>query len=147
VSADAAVWSHIALNCRDLAATEEFYTRWFGFRRSSDFDLGDTRIVFLRCGDAYLELFGQQPLPAALPAGEADGPQQPGALRHLAFQVPDVDALLAEMGGRAKVTLGPLDFDSFIPGWRSAWLLDPDGYVVEVSQGYRDPAEQGAAPA
>ena len=31
-----------------------------------------------------------------------------------------------------------MSFDAFIPGWRTVWVLDPDGVIVEVSQGYRD---------
>ncbi|MHC5828004.1 MAG: VOC family protein, partial [Nostoc sp.] len=54
------------------------------------------------------------------------------------FQVDDVDAKLAEIGNDAKVTLGPLNFDSFIPGWRTVWVSDPDGNIVEISQGYVD---------
>jgi glyoxylase I family protein len=131
-------WSHAALNCRDLDRTEEFYTRWFGFRRANAFDLGSLRIVFLRLGDAYLELFGPDTPEENAPAATADGPGAPGAVRHLAFQTDDIDTLLADMGAAARVTLGPIDFDGFIAGWRSAWLLDPDGVVVEVSQGYRD---------
>ncbi len=49
-----------------------------------------------------------------------------------------MDAFLAGMGAAAEVTLGPLDFSEFIAGWRTVWLRDPDGVVVEVSQGYRD---------
>ncbi len=42
------------------------------------------------------------------------------------------------MGSDATVTLGPLSFDAFIPGWRSAWLADPEGNIIEISQGYAD---------
>jgi glyoxylase I family protein len=45
---------------------------------------------------------------------------------------------LAIWGDRIPVTLGPLRFDEFIPGWRSVWLTDPDGVVVEVSEGFHD---------
>ncbi|MFE9747303.1 VOC family protein [Saccharothrix saharensis] len=133
-------WSHVALNCRDLAATEEFYTRWFGFKRARFFDLGETSIVFLKSGEVYLELFGGAAVDAAGAPTlvERDGPDHVGTVRHLAFQVDDVDALLRQMGDEAQVNLGPIDFDGFIPGWRSVWLTDPDGVVVEVSQGYRD---------
>ena len=66
-----------------------------------------------------------------------DGPHYAGG-RHLAFKVNDVDAKLAEMGDAAKITLGPLDFSAFIPSWRTAWVADPDGVIVEISQGYVD---------
>jgi glyoxylase I family protein len=132
-------WSHAALNCRDLDVTEDFYTTYFGFKRAHSFDLGDLRIVFLRLGDAYLELFGgKEPAPAPDDAAGGDGPQAPGTVRHLAFQVDDVDAQLAAMGDRADPTLGPLDFSEHIHGWRSVWLRDPDGVIVEISQGYHD---------
>ena len=50
-----------------------------------------------------------------------------------------IDAAVAALraDGRA-VTLGPLDFGGFIPGWKTAWVADPEGNIVEVSQGYVD---------
>jgi len=128
-------WSHVGLNCRDLAATEKFYQELFGFRRARAVAVGDTEIVFLRRGDAYLELF-EAPDGAAADA-TADGPKTPGTVRHLAFQTDDLDAFLDRSAG-LPVTLGPLDFEDFLPGWRSIWFTDPDGVVVEVSQGFRD---------
>ena len=129
-------WAHLALNCRDQQVTEQFYERWFGFRRARAVTLPDgAQIIFVRQGDVLLELF------AAEGDGEsaaADGPRRPGTARHLAFQTDDLDGFLARMADQAHVSLGPLSFDAFIPGWRSVWLYDPDGVVVEVSQGYRD---------
>jgi glyoxylase I family protein len=52
--------------------------------------------------------------------------------------VDNVDAKLAEMGNDAKITLGPLSFDDVIQGWRTAWVADPEGNIVEISQGYVD---------
>jgi glyoxylase I family protein len=82
-----------------------------------------------------LEIF-----PVVGPAGQPDkdGPIAAGTLRHMAFQVDDVDATIAAMGADAVITLGPINFDAFIPGWRTAWLKDPNGHVVEITQGYRD---------
>lgn len=134
---------HVGLECRDLAATEGFYTRHFGFRRARYIPLGgDDAIVFLRAGDFYLELFkatADSPAPAAAGAG----PDYPG-WRHLAFKVDDIDAVLAAMGDEAHVTAGPMGFDAFIPGWRTVWVADPDGNIVEISQGYTDEAAAGA---
>jgi glyoxylase I family protein len=129
-------WSHVGLNCTDQKTTEEFYTRYFGFARARVVDLGETRIVFLRQGDVYLELFqaGTEPADPAY----HDGPAAPGRMRHLAFQTDDVDAFLATFGEAGEVTLGPLDFDDFICGWRTVWVRDPDGVIVEVSQGFED---------
>jgi glyoxylase I family protein len=86
----------------------------------------------------YLELFRtQDPVAAASPS--KDGPTSPG-VRHLAFKVDSVDAKLAEMGDAARLTLGPLSFNDFIAGWRSAWVADPEGNVIEISQGFQDDA-------
>ena len=129
-------FSHIAISCKDPLAIERYYTRYFGFKRARVIPLGSDQIVFIKCGGMYFELFraeGESPVPAA----DKDGPHYPG-WRHIAFQVDDVDAKLREMGPDARVTLGPLDFNDFIPGWRTVWLADPEGNIVEVSQGYVD---------
>lgn len=137
-------FAHVALNCRDQRATEHFYTRWFGFTRARVVPIGEGKqIVFLRNGGARLELFpsdGERPVPAE----QKDGPSYPG-VRHLAFQVDDVDAKLAEMGEAACVTLGPFSFDEVIHGWRTVWMVDPDGTIVEISQGYVDEDDPPAA--
>lgn len=128
-------WSHVGLNCRDQQRTEDFYVRWFGFRRARVVEADGVRVVFLRGGDVYLELFAANGT-AIAPAG--DGPQLPGVARHLAFQVDDLDVFLTELDDDVPVSLGPLAFDEFIAGWKTVWLTDPDGVVIEVSQGYTD---------
>ncbi len=132
----ALTFSHVAIACKDPLATERFYSKYFGFKRARVIPLGTDQIVFIKSGDTYLELFrakAQAPIP---PAGQ-DGPWYPG-WRHIAFQVDNVDAKLAEMGEDARITLGPLDFDAFIPEWRTVWVADPDGNIVEISQGFVD---------
>ncbi len=134
------IFSHIALSCKDPIATEKFYTQHFGFTRARVIPLGDDQIVFIKAnsvaGSVYLELFSAEgDSPISTPEG--DGPHYAG-IRHLAFQVDDVDVTLAQMGSAAQVTLGPLEFDAFIPGWKTAWIADPDGNIVEISQGYVD---------
>lgn len=131
------VFHHVAISCSDLAASEAFYSKHFGFKRARAIPLGgDNQIVFLKSGDAYLELFNAEGQPPAPPAA-GDGPHYVG-WRHLAFKVDDVDAKLAEMGSDAKVTLGPMSFDDFIKGWRTVWVADPDGNIIEISQGFQD---------
>lgn len=130
------LWSHVALNCRDQAKTVDFYRRYLGFEQVRSVDLGGHQIVFLRSGAVLLELFDAEGDPLFDP--KQDGPANPGVIRHLAFQTDDVDAFLAGVGDDVPVSLGPMSFDAFIPGWRTVWLLDPDGVIVEVSQGYRD---------
>ena len=129
-------FAHIALNCADMKATESFYSRFFGFARARVVDLGKDQIIFLKLGNMYLELFQAQGNSPA-PKPEKDGDTWPG-VRHIAFQVENVDATLAEIGDHAPVSFGPFSFDSFIPGWRTVWIRDPDGNIVEISQGFVD---------
>ena len=129
-------FSHVAISCKDPLAIERYYSKYFGFQRARVIPLGSDQIVFIKSGTVYLELFtaeGDSPVPAPT----NDGPHYPG-WRHIAFQVDDVDAKLQEMGADANITLGPLDFNDFIPGWRTVWVADPEGNIVEISQGYVD---------
>jgi len=64
--------------------------------------------------------------------------RESGSRLQLTIEVDDVDAKLAAMGADANITAGPMSFDAFIPGWRTAWVADPDGNIVEISQGYVD---------
>ena len=130
------VFSHVSLNCTDPIAVERFYTKHFGFSRARVIPLGQEQIVFLRSGNVHLELFSTKEKRPG-PAPGKDGPSSPG-VRHIAFKVDSVDAKLRQMGDEARLTLGPLDFDDFIPGWRTVWVADPEGNVVEISQGYED---------
>jgi glyoxylase I family protein len=127
---------HMAIACREPLVIERFYTKHFGFKRARVVSLGETQIVFIRSGDAYLELF-QAKESAPVPRVRGDGPWYP-EWRHIAFKVDNVDTKLAEMGHDAQVTLGPFDFDAFIPGWRTVWVADPEGNIVEISQGFID---------
>jgi len=133
----AMTFSHIALNCKNMSATERFYTKHFGFRRARVIPLGADQIVFLKSGAMYLELFSAAgAAPGSAP--EKDGPSYGGSFRHIAFQVDNVDQTLTAMGGDAQVSLGPLSFDDFIPGWRTVWVKDPDGNIIEISQGFTE---------
>ncbi len=139
------IFSQVALTCKDAIATEKFYTQYFGFRRARVAKLPDgNQIVFLKMADSafYLEIFQASEEQPIAPARN-DGYPFP-SVRHLAFKVSSVDEKLAEIGEAAKVTLGPLNFDDYIPGWRTAWIADPDGTIVELSEGFVD--EENPAP-
>src|SRR5690606_727301 len=129
-------FSHVAITCSDPIAVERFYTKHFGFNRARVIPLDNGQIVFLKADNVYLELFGTNE-PRPVPPPENDGYPYPG-WRHIAFKVDSVDAQLERMGADARILLGPLDFDAFIPGWRTVWVADPEGNVVEISQGYTD---------
>jgi catechol 2,3-dioxygenase-like lactoylglutathione lyase family enzyme len=128
---------HVALTCRDPIRMERWYTKHFGFRRSRLVPLGEgNQIVFLRGAGIRLELFrATADRPVDPPTG--DGNPWP-SVRNISFEVADIDAHVRAMGADAEVAFGPLDFSAWIPGWRSVWLRDPEGYLVQVTQGYVD---------
>jgi glyoxylase I family protein len=129
-------FSHIGLTCKDPAAQERFYVKYFGFRRARVIPLGDDQILFIKSGNFYIELFKAKEQ-SPLPAPKEDGYLFAG-LRHLAFEVESVDDKLAELGSSVKIMLGPADFSDFIPGWKGAWVADPEGNIIELNQGYVD---------
>ncbi len=133
------IFHHIALNCKDTLVIERYYANHFGFRRPRSFDIGlSTPLLFVKRDDVYLELYPvSEDRPVAAPP--ADGYTYPG-VRHIAFKVENVDLKVAEMGDAAVIMHGPIDYGAFIPGWRTVWLADPEGNIVEVSQGYKDQA-------
>lgn len=129
-------FAHIGLTCNDPITLEKFYTQHFGFKRIRVIPLGETQIVFTRSGGLVLEIFRaeeERPIPQA----RKDGPSYAG-WRHISFNVPNVDAKLEEMGSDAKITLGPIDFDDFIPRWRTVWIADPEGNIIEITQGFME---------
>lgn len=129
-------FAHVGLTCKDPLTIERFYTKYFGFQRVRVVPLGDDELVYTRSGNLTLEIFkAKEERPISPPS--ADGYPWAG-VRHLAFQVDDVDAKLAELGEDARISLGPLEFDAFIPGWKTVWIADPDGNIIEISQGYTD---------
>ena len=91
----------------------------------------------MRGGGTLLELFrADEPNPVGQAAG--DGYHWSGVVRNFSFEVDDVDRKIEEMGPDAVVTSGPLGFDDFVPGWRSAWLRDPAGNIIQITKGYTD---------
>lgn len=130
------LFSHVGLTCNDPLVIERFYAKYFGFKRARVIPLGDDQIIFIKSGNFYIELFKAKEQ-SPVPAPKDDGYPWAG-LRHLAFEVDNVDAKLAELGSAVKIMLGPADFSDFIPGWKGAWIADPEGNIIELNQGYVD---------
>lgn len=129
------VLHHVALNCKDIYQTEAFYENLFGFQRARVIPIDNGgEIIFLKLYHTYLELFQsnednpQHPL-------ERDGYSYQG-IRHFAFKVKNLDQFLQDI--QPDITLGPANFDDITPGWKTVWIRDPDGRIIEVSQGYQD---------
>lgn len=118
---------HIAIICSDYERSKAFYTDVLGFgivqetfraaRRSWKLDLSLN-------GAYIIELFSFPDPPERPSRPEAQG------LRHLAFEVDDVDAAVHALNAKQVVT-EPVRVDE-LTGKRFTFFTDPDGLPLEI---------------
>ena len=118
---------HIAIICSDYEVSKHFYTSILGLqvihevyreeRQSYKLDLALN-------GEYVLELFSFPAPPHRPSRPEARG------LRHLAFQVPDINAAVEELQ-RNGVTPEPVRVDEYT-GKRFTFFADPDDLPLEL---------------
>ncbi|MFW8591304.1 VOC family protein [Glaciecola sp. 2405UD65-10] len=121
---------HVALICSDYSASKHFYTNILGLsviaenyreaRRSYKCDLA------LPDG-SQLELFSFPDAPKRPSRPEAQG------LRHLAFRVDDIDAVIAYLT-QHNVECEPIRIDEYT-NKRFTFFPDPDGLPLELYEG------------
>ena len=125
---------HVAFNCGDLRAQERCYTQHFGFRRCRVFNAGTPdEFIMLRLGSTRLELFSA---PSAARAHRAN--EQPVGFKHLAFEVPDLDAAVAGLQADGIQPEKIIDCSAVVAGLRVCFFNDPDGNRLELLQGFKD---------
>jgi glyoxylase I family protein len=117
---------HIAIICSDYERSKRFYVEVLGLeiiretyrkeRKSHKLDLSLN-------GEYVIELFSFPDPPKRLSRPEATG------LRHLAFEVEDLEAVLDQMEKHA-VPFEPIRVDEFT-GKRFTFIADPDGLPIE----------------
>ncbi|HKI57465.1 MAG TPA: VOC family protein [Trueperaceae bacterium] len=131
---------HVAITVRDMDRALGFYRDLLGCEVLGQLllDDGDRKLVYLRHGHAYLELFADRPATAVaagaspVPAGGGTPPQGPPpfGFQHVAFHAADVDAVATRLvAAGVRFTLGPLDATGNV---RLAFCTDPDGNLVEI---------------
>ncbi|MCK4376201.1 MAG: VOC family protein [Candidatus Brocadiae bacterium] len=127
---------HVAVNCKDKAAQEQFYTKHFGFRRARVFNPGrPDEFVMLRLGDTCMELFQADAGP------DASGGEQEVGFKHFCFQVPDVARKVAELNADGMQTGPVIDCSDQVPGLKVCFFNDPEGNVLELMEGWQDEAD------
>ncbi len=118
---------HIALICSDKTAALDFYHNKLGFqilRENYRKDRDDWKID-LKLHDCELELFIMKDHPKHL-FPEAYG------LRHLAFQVEDVEKTVSELEAEG-IRCEPIRRDAFT-GRKMTFFHDPDGQPLEIRE-------------
>lgn len=136
---------HVAYRCSNAKETVEWYERVLGMRYTTAF--AEDKVpstgeddpymhVFLDCGGgnvlAFFELPGQPDM--------GRDPNTPAWVQHLAFEVADMDALLA---AKAHIevqginVLGPTCHGIF----KSIYFFDPNGHRLELACNIGTPAQ------
>jgi glyoxylase I family protein len=132
---DPSAVNHVALNCRNLAAQEAFFSKHFGFQRSRTFKAGKPdEFIMLKLGSVRLELFSADPAQTA----EASGGEQLLGFKHLAFDVPKLEAAIAALQADGIEPDPIIDLGDVIPGFRIVFFRDREGNILELMEGYRD---------
>ena len=105
-----------------------FYVKGLGFTVLSDTPRPDKkdRIVMLGSQDVKIELFIKPDAPKRVNYPEARG------LRHLAFRVKDIEALVSELFQKGIVA-EQIRRDSFT-GEKMTFIHDPDGLPIELHE-------------
>ncbi|HEM2722611.1 TPA: VOC family protein [Streptococcus suis] len=121
---------HIAIIGSDYDKTREFYVEKLGFEQVDEHIRSEKNdILFnVKKGNLILEIFikPDAPMRPAMPNPEHTG------LRHLAFQVADVEACLEEFD-RLDIRHEVLRTDNF-DGKKMAFFFDPDGLPLEIHE-------------
>ncbi|HEM3612366.1 TPA: VOC family protein [Streptococcus suis] len=121
---------HIAIIGSDYDKTREFYVEKLGFEQVDEHIRPEKNdILFnVKKGNLNLEIFikPDAPMRPAMPNPEHTG------LRHLAFQVADVEACLEEFD-RLDIRHEVLRTDDF-DGKKMAFFFDPDGLPLEIHE-------------
>ena len=121
---------HVAIIGSDYEKTRHFYCDLLGFEQLDKHSRPEKNdILFnVRQGHLTLEIFIKPDAPRRpqLPAPEHQG------LRHLAFRVADVEALLAEFD-RLGIDHEPMRYDAF-DRKKMAFFFDPDGLPLELHE-------------
>lgn len=114
---------HTCLNVADADTTADWYVEQLGFERSWEFTTEDdtTRNVYVADGSG---------VEFQLSDTDGDTPSEDGDMYdHVAVKVEDIDAVFEQIDDYGVVS-EPADQPA--AGARTAFILDPDGHVIEL---------------
>lgn len=118
---------HIAFICADYDTSKHFYTAILGLEIIQEVyraERASYKLDLALNGEYVIELFSFPAPPPRLSRPEARG------LRHLAFEVKDIEAAVAELQ-RQGVTPEPVRVDEYT-GKRFTFFTDPDDLPLEL---------------
>lgn len=118
---------HVAIICSDYETSKHFYVNLLGFEVIHETYRAERQSykLDLRVGDRdQIELFSFPTPPQRPSRPEACG------LRHLAFQVDDIDATVADLQSKG-IKMEPIRRDE-LTGKRFTFFQDPDQLPLEI---------------
>ena len=121
---------HIAIIGTNYQKTKEFYVDKLGFEVISEHNRPEKNDIIINVGQGniVLEIFIKEdaPLRPKMPSPEYSG------LRHLAFKVEDVEAVLKKFD-ELDIPHEELRYDDF-DNKKMAFFFDPDGLPLEIHE-------------
>ncbi len=118
---------HVAIICSDYEKSKKFYTEILGFEVEKETyrEERDSYKLDLKIGGIYqIELFSFVNPPERVNRPEAKG------LRHLAFEVDNIDETVRELNEKGVVT-EPVRTDE-VTGKKFTFFTDPDKLPLEI---------------
>ena len=128
---------HVAYRCKDAKATADWYAQILGMEFTTAFaedHVPSTGAydpymhIFLDCGGGNVIAFFELPNQPEM----GKDPNTPAWVQHIAFEVADMDALLAakaHIEGQGIDVIGP----TFHGIFRSIYFFDPNGHRLELA--------------
>ncbi len=142
---------HVAYRCHDAAQTVQFYRDVLGMEFTMAFS--EDRVPSTKEPDPYMHVFLDAgmgnvlaffELPTKPPMGR--DPNTPAWVQHIAFEVTDLETLLAakeRVQSHGIDVLGPTDHGLF----KSIYFFDPNGHRLELAVNTGTAADQARARA
>jgi catechol 2,3-dioxygenase-like lactoylglutathione lyase family enzyme len=128
---------HVAYRCKDAKATADWYAQVLGMAFTTAFaedhvpstgEYDPYMHIFLDCGGGNVIAFFELPNQPEM----GKDPNTPAWVQHIAFEVADMDALLAakaHIEGQGIDVIGP----TFHGIFRSIYFFDPNGHRLELA--------------
>ena len=119
---------HIAIIGSDYQKSKHFYVDLLGFKiiRENYRNERDDYKIDLKCGNLEIELFIIKNAPKRPSYPEARG------LRHLAFYVEDVEAMVTQLNQKG-INTEPIRIDDYTHK-KMTFFFDPDGLPLEIHE-------------
>lgn len=135
---------HIGIVVRDLAAAVGFFSE-LGLEPQGEMTVGgpwvdrivglegveaDTAMMRVPDGPGQIELIEFHSPP--LEDGDSHAPPNTAGLRHLAFAVEDIEAMIDRLQAHGGELVGELE--TYEDSWRLCYLRGPEGIIVELAE-------------